>query len=101
MKAWRKKLAHEQMAQISGTRGLCAEQRENRVLVGPWLRERGKSRGRNVVGLQSSGGEDETDVELLMWGAGNGSLERELGSVCSTERKGRRMRCGASSLVGC
>ena len=50
-----------------------------------------ESRGRNVVRLQSSGGEDEIDVDLLMWGAGNGSLERELGSVCSIQRKRRRM----------
>jgi len=89
------------MAQISETRGLCAEQKEGRGIGGALVARTRESRGQNVIGLQSSGGEDETDVELLMWGAGNGSLERELGSVCSTKRKGRRMESWASFFVGC
>jgi len=54
------------MAQISGTRGLCAEQREDRGTNGALVASMSESRDRNVVGLQSSRGEDETDVELLM-----------------------------------
>ena len=56
MKAWRKKLAHEQMAQISGTRGLCAEQREGRGTSGALVVRTRESKGQNVVRLQSSGG---------------------------------------------
>jgi len=56
MKAWREKLAHEQMAQISGTRGLCAEQREGRGTSGALVVRTRESKGQNVVRLQSSGG---------------------------------------------
>ena len=65
MKAWREKLAHEQMAQISRTQELCAEQKESQGTGGALVARMRKSRGQNVVGLQSSG-EDETDVEVLM-----------------------------------
>jgi len=55
-----------------------------------------ESSDQNVVGLQFSGGEDETEVELLMWGAGNGSLERELGSFAV--QRGREEEWGVGLL---
>ena len=51
MKAWREKLAHEQMTQVSGTRGLCAEQREGRGTGRALIVGTRESRGRNVVEL--------------------------------------------------
>jgi len=75
---------------------MCRTKRRLRYWWGVLVARTRESRGRNVIGLQSSGGEDETDVNLLMWGAGNEFLERELSLVCS--KRGREEEWGVGLL---